>query len=231
MNKQNDIGFVYGAPIITQEDDIGGSKFFWFVKRSLDIFVALLLIPIVAIVALLLLCLNPFFNKGPLFYSQLRYGRDLNEFRMWKFRTMVGAWDGDKYATDEGDRIRPLGAFLRAKHIDELPQVINVLKGDMSLIGPRPEQRRFVHEYLETIPSYKYRHTVRPGVTGLAQVEQGYTDCIDGARGKLRYDLRYIRKSSFGTEWSIIGKTFMLIAHRFLGKEMVQRRYKKSAQR
>lgn len=224
MNRQNDIGFVYGEPIITQESDVGGSVLFWFTKRSLDILVALLLLPLVAFIALLLIIANPLLNTGPLFYSQLRYGKDLREFRMWKFRTMVGASKEEKYATEEEDRILPLGAFLRAKHIDELPQVLNILKGDMSLIGPRPEQRRFVHEYLDTIPSYRYRHMVRPGVTGLAQVEQGYTDCIDGARGKLRYDLRYIRKSSFGTEWSIIGKTVLLILNRFMGNDGILRR-------
>lgn len=135
---------------------------------------------------------------------------------MWKFRTMVGSSDDSKFATQEQFRITNMGAFLRNKHIDELPQIWNVIKGDMSIIGPRPEQKRFVMEYLEHIPSYKDRNLIRPGVTGLAQVELGYTDDLHGTRDKLSYDLDYIKNSGIKMELSIVLKTVVLIFSRFL---------------
>jgi lipopolysaccharide/colanic/teichoic acid biosynthesis glycosyltransferase len=198
------------------QTSVGGSVVFWAAKRTAEVFLCLALLPIVVFFAAILVLLNPMFNRGKLFYSQTRYGRDMHPFRMWKFRTMVGDTDDSKFATEEQNRITKFGEFIRSKHIDELPQIWNVLKGDMSIIGPRPEQKRFVMEYLEHIPDYSDRHLVRPGVTGLAQVKQGYTDSLDATRDKLTYDLQYIRSSGFAMEVQIILHTVALIISRFL---------------
>lgn len=195
---------------------VGGSILFWAVKRVADILLSVALLPFVGLFALLIVIANLFLNRGNLMYSQMRYGRDMRPFRMWKFRTMIGYTHSSKFATQEQNRITKFGEFLRSKHIDELPQVWNVLKGDMSIIGPRPEQKRFVIEYLEHIPDYSDRHLVRPGVTGLAQVKQGYTDNLDATRAKLKFDLEYIRNSGFRMETVIILRTLSLITMRFI---------------
>lgn len=149
-----------------------------------------------------------FFSVGlPIFFTQLRVGKDGKVFKIYKLRTMAGVNDKSKFASDEAHRITKFGMFLRKTRIDELPQIFNILKGEMSFIGPRPEQPVFVERYSDIITNYNSRHAVRPGITGLAQVENGYTDSDRGTKNKVRFDLLYIKKLNFFTDLNIIYKT------------------------
>jgi len=147
-------------------------------------------------------------NRGPLFYAQERVGRGGTAFRILKFRTMT---DDPSAATDwtaEHDlRITPFGRVLRRSHLDELPQVWNIVRGDLSLVGPRPEQPRYVAELVDKLPFYDLRHIVRPGLTGWAQVKYGYAGDERDALEKLQYDFHYLRRQSFGFDLKIVGRT------------------------
>lgn len=155
-------------------------------------------------------------NRGPLFYSQPRVGKDGSVFTIHKFRTMV-AYDeqpvdgGDRARsawTVEGDtRITPFGRLLRRSHLDELPQMVNVLRGELSFVGPRPEQPHYVTELGEKIPFYDVRHLVRPGLTGWAQVKQGYAADQADALEKLQYDFYYLRRQGLSLDLRIIWRT------------------------
>ena len=183
------------------------------VKRLIDVAVVLLLspvwVPLSAIVAAAVL----FDSPGPAFFGQSRVGRDGQLFKLWKFRSMVHGLQapGVHFAQAEDPRITRVGRFLRRTRLDELPQLWNVLRGHMSLIGPRPEQAGFVREFATTIPSYPYRHLVRPGLTGWAQVQQGYADSVDSTRIKLSYDLYYVAHYSLALDLLIAVKTIKTI--------------------
>lgn len=175
--------------------------------------IGLLALPILAFVALWLLALNPFFNRGPLFFAQRRMGLNGDEFTMWKFRTMSPAPDAGRGPRDpvEQDRITPLGGILRRMRIDELPQVVNVLLGDMSLIGPRPDIIHHALDYVETVPSYHHRHSVRPGISGYAQVRLGYTEGHELAETKAQLDLYYIQHAGWRLEGWILLNTIRVM--------------------
>ncbi|WP_060988931.1 exopolysaccharide biosynthesis polyprenyl glycosylphosphotransferase [Photobacterium leiognathi] len=162
-------------------------------------------LPIMAIAAILIKLENP----GPAMFIQERVGQGGKVFRIYKFRSMtvkeVGAVD--KFATQEQARVTKVGKVIRKVRIDELPQFFNVLKGDMSLIGPRPEQDSFVKQFEHEIPFYGYRHMVKPGITGWAQVVQGYADDTESTTEKLAYDLYYIKNLSFWLDINIVFKT------------------------
>lgn len=146
-------------------------------------------------------------DRGPVLFTQTRIGKNRNPFRLFKFRTMR-ANDGTQAYTRIGDaRITRIGGFLRASRLDELPQMINVLLGDMSLIGPRAEWDKLVDSYEKQIPCYHFRHLVKPGITGWAQVNYPYGANIDDTLRKLEYDLYYIRHFSFRMDASIVLKT------------------------
>ncbi|MCP3853488.1 MAG: hypothetical protein GY698_01980 [Actinomycetia bacterium] len=177
-------------------------------KRALDLLVVLpglavlgLLIPVVALV-------NPFANRGSLFYVQDRIGRQGRPFRIYKFRTMTDAPDCDSTWTEEDDnRITRFGNLLRRSHLDELPQFLNVLRGDLSVVGPRPEQAQYVTELNEKLPFYHLRHLVRPGLTGWAQVKYGYGGSDAGALEKLQYEFFYLRHQSLRLDLRILART------------------------
>jgi lipopolysaccharide/colanic/teichoic acid biosynthesis glycosyltransferase len=192
---------------------VGGSLGFWAAKRVFDIAVGVLLLPVLALFALSLFACNPLLNRGPLFYSQIRMGRGGKSFRILKFRTMLPAPQGATiaFASAETDRITRLGALLRKFRIDELPQIGNVLIGNMSFVGPRPEQVAFAQNFSKTIPGYHYRHVVRPGISGLAQVTNGYADCGESTRQKLARDLEYIRDAGWKMEIWIVMRTFYVV--------------------
>ncbi|MEO0484556.1 MAG: sugar transferase [Pseudomonadota bacterium] len=161
-------------------------------KRVCDLLAVGALAPLLCLVAACLLVLNPVFNPGPLLFTQVRTGRGGASFRMFKFRSMVGTARAPAFAPAEARRISRLGALIRLAHLDELPQLINVLRGEMSLVGPRPEQVYFARAYARLLPRYRLRHSVLPGITGRAQVLQGYAASESQAQQKLRHDLAYI---------------------------------------
>ena len=147
-------------------------------------------------------------SRGPAFFVQERVGRLEKPFRLIKFRSMrVGSESGSAYTENGDDRLTPIGGFLRRSHLDELPQLINVLRGEMSLVGPRAEWRRLVDEYEKSIPHYHYRHLVKPGITGWAQVNYPYGLDQRDAVEKLKYDLYYVRYHSLLLDISTLLKT------------------------
>lgn len=168
------------------------------------------------LIGLLLLLLIPFIwffnlflNRGPLFYSQNRVGRYGKEFKIYKFRSMVenAEQHGAKMATKNDSRITPFGKVLRMFRIDELPQVLSIIKGDMQFIGPRPERKVFVDELNSLLPFYNVRHLIKPGVTGWAQVKYKYGENLEDSIKKLEYDLYYIKNKSISLDLRIILKT------------------------
>lgn len=180
-------------------------------KRILDITVSgcafFVLWPIMVLVAIAI----KLDSSGPVFYSQVRVGRDEKEFKVYKFRSMrqdAEKQSGPVLASKNDPRITKLGRFLRATRLDELPQLINVLFGDMSIVGPRPERPFFVQQFKSEIPEYVYRHNVKPGITGLAQVYGKYnTTPYD----KLVYDLIYIQKCNIITDLVIMLQTIRVL--------------------
>lgn len=187
-------------------------------RRMVDLFGAvflmIVLFPLYIIVSLAI----KIESKGPVFYSQLRVGRNGKEFRIYKFRSMVQDAEkasGPVWAQKNDPRITKVGHFMRKTRIDELPQLINVLSGDMSFIGPRPERPFFVEAFKQQIPFYANRHQIKPGVTGWAQVKWGYDETIDDVREKLRHDLYYVNNRSILVDIKIILLTFTTV---LLGK-------------
>jgi len=146
-------------------------------------------------------------DRGPVFFRQTRVGLNRRPFHLYKFRTMRVAAAGAAYTQPGDKRITRVGHLLRASRLDELPQLWNVLRGEMSLIGPRAEWDRLVKEYEEQIPCYHYRHLVKPGITGWAQVNYPYGANLDDTLRKLEYDLYYVRHFSFVLDASIVLKT------------------------
>jgi lipopolysaccharide/colanic/teichoic acid biosynthesis glycosyltransferase len=182
-------------------------------KRTCDVIGSLLLLPLVVLFALVLLVINPFFNPGPLFFTQNRMGRECEPFQALKFRTMACASEITRSAFDdlEHDRIRPFGRFLRRCRIDELPQVLNVLRCDMSLIGPRPDFYDHAVVYVDMVHGYRERHRIRPGISGYAQVRYGYIEGIGGVRNKVSADLQYIANASVRIDLQIAWATIKVI--------------------
>ena len=177
---------------------------------------------VISIVGLLLsLPLLPFViiaiklsSPGGVLYWQNRVGRDDRIFRCYKFRTMrcdAETETGPTWAEDEDPRVTLVGRFLRKTRIDEIPQLLNVLKGDMSLVGPRPERPEFVTALNERIPYYHLRHSVRPGITGWAQILYKYGSSVEDAKEKLRYDLYYIKNRSVGLDLLIVLNTIKIV--------------------
>jgi len=179
------------------------------IKRLLDLGVVIGLSPLWVPLAAAVGFAVRYDSKGPALFSQQRVGRDGQAFTLWKFRSMVHGLQapGVHFAQAEDPRITRVGRFLRRTRLDELPQLWNVLRGHMSLIGPRPEQAAFVREFAGSIPSYPYRHLVRPGLTGWAQVQHGYADSADSTRIKLSYDLYYVAHYSLALDLLIAAKT------------------------
>jgi lipopolysaccharide/colanic/teichoic acid biosynthesis glycosyltransferase len=182
-------------------------------KRIVDIHFALVGLPLTAVVAVALFVLNPFFNPGPVFFRQDRMGQGGEAFRIWKFRTMAPCNVSKRDHDDplEEHRINRLGAFLRKSRLDELPNFINVLRGEMSLIGPRPDMVEHALAYSVTIPHYRERFRVKPGITGLAQIRYGYADHERAVRRKAANDLIYVERYTFRMDLHIIRRTIAVM--------------------
>lgn len=191
------------------------NKLYIFFHRAFDVSFSLIGLAIGVMLLPLILIGNLIANKGPLFYIQERVGRNSKTFRIIKLRTMVvnAEKDGVKWAKKNDQRITGFGMFLRRSRIDEIPQFINVLKGDMSIIGPRPERPFFVGELSRIIPFYETRHIIKPGLTGWAQVSTRYGSSVDDSLTKLQYDLYYIKHRSIFLDFSITIKTLSTILY------------------
>jgi lipopolysaccharide/colanic/teichoic acid biosynthesis glycosyltransferase len=188
-------------------------------KRGLDVAVALLLgvvvLPIVALIAVLI----KLTSRGPVFYSQTRVGRGGRPFTIWKIRSMYDnceQYSGARWSQAGDPRVMPLGRILRRTHLDELPQLWNVLRGDMSLIGPRPERPEFVPQLEQAIPYYRDRLLVLPGVTGLAQIHLGPDTDLESVERKLMFDLYYIKRLSFWNDLRILLATSIHVIKPFI---------------
>jgi lipopolysaccharide/colanic/teichoic acid biosynthesis glycosyltransferase len=184
-------------------------------KRAIDFLGALLSLPVFGTIIVVCAILIKFDTPGPLFYYQRRAGFGGRPFTIFKLRTMTPNHDGGDYTLEGDKRITRVGRFLRQYRLDELPQVINILRGDMSWIGPRPEAISLAERYEREVPFYIYRHIVRPGMSGWAQVHQGNVAEVDAARLKLEYDFYYIKHFSFWLDAVIVLKTVRAIVSGF----------------
>ena len=196
-----------------------GNKLFWISKRLFDVIMCLLLLMPLFIISIFLLFLNPFYNMGRLFFIQKRMGKNCEAFFAIKFRTMLPVEEITRQYDEpiEVDRITPLGKILRRMRIDELPQIMNVLRGDMSLIGPRPDYYIHALEYLKKIEGYSERCAIRPGITGLSQVRLGYVENLETVSKKVSIDNYYIQNTGYIIELKIIFSTILVII-RGIGK-------------
>ncbi len=184
-----------------------------YLQRCADLLAGLLGLLLLALLSPCLWIANELFAPGPLFYRQKRVGLHGRPFMMIKLRSMVVSAEeqGVVWTATDDPRITPVGWFLRRTHLDELPQCWHILKGEMSLIGPRPERPEFVTLLAQKIEGYAKRHSVKPGLTGWAQVNYGYGDSVEDARMKLKYDLEYINRQSLWLDLLIIVRTFGVI--------------------
>jgi len=184
-------------------------------KRIFDILVSLFILVLTSpifISAAILIWLSSFGTK-PVFYKQTRVGLAGNDFSVLKFRSMEinAEKNGAQFAKKNDSRVTLIGRVIRKTRIDELPQLLNVLKGDMSFVGPRPERPEFVKEFIEKIPHYDLRHIVKPGISGWAQICYPYGENIDDTRNKLEYDLYYIKNYSLFLDLTIIFQTVQVV--------------------
>lgn len=186
-------------------------------KRALDLAAALALSLAAAPIMVLAAILVRLDSRGPIFYSQERVGRDGRTFRLTKFRTMRpdAEKEGPQWASLQDDRVTRIGRFLRKTRMDELPQILAVLRGDMSFVGPRPERPFFVQKLKEQIPFYELREAVKPGITGWAQIRYPYGASVEDARHKLEFDLYYLKNRSVFLDLAII---FHTVRHVLFGR-------------
>lgn len=220
--------------IVTNPDDVFPAERSEWLSRALNVTVAavamVLLAPVMLLVALAVRVTSP----GPVLYSQVRVGVDRRyrqkrsddrrthdyggkPFKMYKFRTMCV--DAEKngvavWAQKQDSRVTSIGRVLRRTRLDELPQLYNVLRGDMNIVGPRPERPTIFADLRKEIPQYQMRQRVKPGITGWAQINQAYDACLDDVRSKVNYDLEYLRRQSLAMDIRIMATTLPVMAFR-----------------
>ena len=189
------------------------NRFYLFFNRLLDVIISVIGLVIFTFSLPFIYVGNLFGNRGKLFYTQTRVGKKGDVFKIIKLRTMIkdAEIDGAVWAVKNDQRITSFGKFLRNTRLDEVPQFLNILKGEMSLIGPRPERPEFVHDLEEEIPYYAIRHNIRPGLTGWAQVNYPYANTLKEQEIKLRYDLYYIKERSTFLDFKIFIKTITTV--------------------
>ena len=223
------------------------SKINWYVRRSFDILLSLIGLILYSFIFLIIAILIKLDSKGPVFYSQIRVGKNRRKndrrkisadvladrrsdkrrneelygmpFKIYKFRTMREDAEkkcGPVWATENDPRITSLGKVLRLTHLDELPQLYNILKGDMSFVGPRPERPYFVNQLADKLPKYTERLKIKPGLTGLAQIMSGYDYSLESVKKKLKYDLQYSKNGNLFSYFKIV---FVTIIRILIGKK------------
>ncbi len=198
------------------ENEVGAllpSALYTVIKRVLDVLAVLATLPATLPLMALTAAAIRLDSAGPALFVQKRVGLGNRDFLIYKFRSMANDAEaaGARLAGERDERITRVGRFIRKTRLDELPQLWNVLKGDMSLVGPRPEQRVLVRQFEAEIPFYIYRHVVRPGITGWAQVMQGYAADVDMTREKIQHDFYYIKHFSFWLDMLILFKTVRIV--------------------
>jgi exopolysaccharide biosynthesis polyprenyl glycosylphosphotransferase len=196
-------------PCRRRDEAAGGEATADAVRRCRDIALSLVLLFVTLPLQLLVACLIKLESPGPVLFRQQRAGLRGKEFTVWKFRSMRADAEaaGPVWARRDDPRVTRVGAFIRAHRIDELPQLLNVLRGEMSLIGPRPERPIFMEQLVEIIPNFAARTAVPPGLTGWAQINYPYGASVEDARAKLEFDLYYIRNRSLGLDTRILLRT------------------------
>ena len=183
-------------------------------KRIFDIVVSVIASIVLSPLCFFAAALIKLTSKGPIFFTQVRVGKNGELFNIYKFRTMhidAEKATGPVWAKANDSRLIPYGRFLRKAHIDEIPQFLNVLRGEMSVIGPRPERPVFVDQFKAVISDYEKRITIKPGITGLAQVWHKYDESIEDVRKKVKYDLLYIKKLCLWTDFRILLRTVRVV--------------------
>ena len=203
---------LYGVPFIEVMPEIMpyGSKLF---KRVLDVLISGILLILLSPLLLLIVFLIKINSKGPIFYKQVRVGRNSKQFNMYKFRSMVKDAEeyGPEWAGENDPRITGVGRMIRMVYLDEIPQLINVLKNEMSIVGPRPERPFFVEKLSTEIPYYYKRLSIKPGITGWAQIKHKYDSSLDDVKEKLKFDFYYIENMSLKLDFKIMVNTFLVI--------------------
>jgi exopolysaccharide biosynthesis polyprenyl glycosylphosphotransferase len=210
LNRTNQI---FGLPLIEVMPDPMPS---WEkgTKRLFDFVFSLAILAITAPIMIIAALLVRLTSKGPAIFAQERVGRFGKPYTMYKFRTMVADAEkatGPVWAQENDPRITPLGRWMRKTRIDELPQLFNVLKGEMSFVGPRPERAHFVDQFKKQIPLYSRRLNVRPGITGWAQVKWKYDASLEDVKEKTKYDLFYVENMSLRMDFKILFNTVMTV--------------------
>ena len=190
-------------------ENMKNNRLYMFFHRLMDVISATIGICFGVLVLPLILVGNMLGNKGALFYTQERVGKNGMSFKILKFRTMIkhAEKEGIQWAKKGDSRVTKFGRFLRNSRIDEIPQFYNILKGEMSVIGPRPERPHFVEKLVVEVPFYEARHTIKPGLSGWAQVNSRYGDSMADSLEKLQYDLYYIKHRGIFLDINIIIKT------------------------
>jgi exopolysaccharide biosynthesis polyprenyl glycosylphosphotransferase len=213
VSGQARISSLYGLPLMEVRPQLMKP---WeeVAKRTLDFvfsfFILVFGLPVWIFVAILI----KLDSRGSILYRQIRVGRNGEHFKMFKFRSMRSEAEkqsGPVWAGKNDPRVTRIGRIFRKTHIDEIPQFINVLVGDMSLVGPRPERPFFVDKLTKEIPLYNHRHRVRPGITGWAQVKHKYDESVDDVRAKVKYDLFYIENISWRLDLKILVNTLYVM--------------------
>jgi sugar transferase (PEP-CTERM system associated) len=208
-----DLDALHPSWLIFSDGFVGGWMQSMF-KRAFDIFASAVLLavslPVIVLTALVIRLTSP----GPVFYRQERVGLNGKPFMLLKFRSMRVDAERDgvpRWAAVNDNRVTPVGAFIRNTRIDEIPQIFNVLKGEMSFIGPRPERPFFVEELRHAIPYYFERHRVKPGISGWAQLNYPYGASVEDAKQKFQYDLYYIKNYSLFLDFIVLVQTARVI--------------------
>jgi len=204
---------VINTKTLTQDKYSNGIYIYGVFKRLIDILISIALMPFLLFITFALFFLNVFFNKGKIFFIQKRMGKNCKPFFALKFRTMKSTDIIKRKYSDplEINRITRLGNFLRKTKVDELPQILNVLKGEMSLIGPRPDYYEHALSFLEYIPSYRHRYSIKPGITGLSQIRLGYAEGLRATKLKSKVDHYYIKNVCLKLDFQIFIATIFII--------------------
>jgi exopolysaccharide biosynthesis polyprenyl glycosylphosphotransferase len=204
----------YSNALSTNASAVQFNNFNEIGKRGLDIICGLMIAVIFAVVFPFVALAIKLDSPGSIFYKQERVGLNGAKFTIYKLRSMVQNAEVNgqaQWAVKNDARITKVGNFIRKTRLDELPQVINVLKGEMSMVGPRPERQQFINKLEQQIPGFNNRLAVKPGLTGWAQVNYGYGSTIEDARIKLSYDLEYCQNQSLALDLQVIIRTFAVV--------------------